>query len=228
MSAQLSVVNDCWNRVGVRGDRSCPELKTAIHCQNCNVFGAASQAFFDRPHLPDYKRDVTRLVAEPPSVRQTGTRPVVVFALSEELFALDTRSFVEVTGLRRVHRVAHRSNRIFSGLVSINGQLELCFSLANLLSVAAKNPDSIPSDAAPRRADARLVVIEDERNRRWVFHADRVLGVERMPEAAFSEPPATVASDTASHVSGVIVWNEKLIGHLALESIFASLERSLR
>ena len=225
MSAELAVINDCWNRIGVRGDRSCPELKRAIHCQNCNVFGAASQAFFDRPHLPEYRSELTRLVAEPPSLRQSGTQPVVVFALGEELFALDTRRFIEVTAPRRVHRVAHRTNRVFSGLVSINGQLELCFSLANLLNVASKKAAS-PPNAAPD--DARLVVIEDQKNRRWVFPADRVLGVERMSEGAFCEPPATVAQDTAGHVSRVIVWNAKRIGYLALDPIFSALERSLR
>jgi chemotaxis-related protein WspD len=227
MSAQLAVVNDCWNRVGVRGDRSCPELKSAIHCQNCNVFGAASQAFFDRPQLSDYRSELTKLVAEPPQARQSATQPVVVFALGEELFALDTRRFVEVTGPRPVHRVAHRSNRVFSGLVSINGQLELCFSLANLLSVEIKKAGAAAGAASPPE-ETRLVVIEDDKSRRWVFHADRVLGVERMPEAAFCEPPATVAQDTAGHVSRVIVWNEKRIGFLALESIFAALARSLR
>lgn len=221
MSAQLSVLNDCWNRIGVRGDRSCPELKSAIHCQNCSVFGEASQAFFDRPQLPDYRSELTKLIAEPPKVRQSGSQPVVVFALSEELFALDTRRFVEVTGPRRVHRVAHRTNRVFSGLVSINGQLELCFSLANLLNVETKK-------SAGQKDEARLVVIEDDRSRRWVFHADRVLGVERMPEAAFADPPATVAQDTAGHVSRVIAWNDQRIGYLALDSIFAALERSLR
>jgi chemotaxis-related protein WspD len=226
MSAELSVVNDCWNRIGVRGDRSCPELKSAIHCQNCAVFGAASQAFFDRPQLSDYRSELTKLVAEPPRARQSASQPVVVFALGEELFALDTRRFVEVTGPRRVHKVAHRSNRVFSGLVSINGQLELCFSLANLLNVEKRNAAAAGAASAPD--DARLVVIEDDKNRRWVFHADRVLGVERMPEAAFGEPPATVAQDTAGHVGSVIVWNEKRIGYLALESVFAALERSLR
>jgi chemotaxis-related protein WspD len=219
VSAQLAVLNDCWNRIGVRGDRSCPELKSAIHCQNCGVFAAASQAFFDRAQLPDYRSELTKLIGEPPSVRQTGSQPVVVFSLGEELFALDTRSFVEVTGPRPVHRVAHRSNRVFSGLVSINGQLELCFSLANLLNVQTQKNGT---------SDARLIVIEDERSRRWVFHADRVLGVERMPEAAFVEPPATVAQDGAGHVKRVVVWNDLRIGYLALDEIFAALERSLR
>jgi chemotaxis-related protein WspD len=220
VTTALAVVEDCWNRIGVRGDRSCPELKSAVHCQNCRVFSAASQAFFDRPHPADYKRELTALVAEPPSARQSSTRPVVVFGLGEELFALDTRCFVEVTAPRRVHRVAHRHSRVFSGLVSINGQLELCFSLSTLLNVA--------TDPQARAEDARLVVIEDERSRRWVFHADRVLGVERMPEAAFSDAPATLAQDSGSLVKSVIVWKEQRLGYLALEAILPAFERSLR
>ncbi|NEN98182.1 MAG: chemotaxis protein CheW, partial [Moorea sp. SIO3I7] len=27
------IFNDCWNQIGVTGDRSCPELKTFIHCR---------------------------------------------------------------------------------------------------------------------------------------------------------------------------------------------------
>jgi chemotaxis-related protein WspD len=119
-----------------------------------------------------------------------------------------------------VHRVAHRHSRVFSGLVSINGQLELCFSLANLLNVASENH--------ARPDDARLVVIEDERGRRWVFHADRVLGVERMPEVAFCDAPATLGEDTSSLVKSVIVWKEQRLGYLALASILAAFERSLR
>ena len=30
----------CWNRIGVRGDRSCPELVQYTHCNNCPVFAA--------------------------------------------------------------------------------------------------------------------------------------------------------------------------------------------
>ena len=29
---------DCWNHIGVSGDRSCPELNTFIHCRNCPVY----------------------------------------------------------------------------------------------------------------------------------------------------------------------------------------------
>ena len=35
-------INDCWNRIGVRGDASCPELEQHVHCRNCPVYSAAA------------------------------------------------------------------------------------------------------------------------------------------------------------------------------------------
>src|ERR1700733_11671904 len=46
--------SDCWNHIGVAGDRSCPELETFIHCRNCPVFSAAARTFFDRPAPEGY------------------------------------------------------------------------------------------------------------------------------------------------------------------------------
>ena len=41
-------VDDCWNRIGVFGDKSCPRLERHIHCRNCEVYGAAAIALLDR------------------------------------------------------------------------------------------------------------------------------------------------------------------------------------
>ena len=35
---RLADAGDCWNRIGVNGDRSCPELTSFVHCRNCPVF----------------------------------------------------------------------------------------------------------------------------------------------------------------------------------------------
>ncbi len=42
--SDLPSVDDCWNRIGVRGDRSCPKLAEHIHCRNCPVHAAAASA----------------------------------------------------------------------------------------------------------------------------------------------------------------------------------------
>jgi hypothetical protein len=43
-----TAINDCWNRIGVRGDASCPELAEHAHCRNCPVFATAALALLDR------------------------------------------------------------------------------------------------------------------------------------------------------------------------------------
>jgi hypothetical protein len=35
-------LNDCWNKIGVWGNRECGELKHAIHCRNCIVYSSAA------------------------------------------------------------------------------------------------------------------------------------------------------------------------------------------
>ena len=42
--SHLPGAGDCWNKIGVSGDLSCPELNTHIHCRNCPVFAAAARA----------------------------------------------------------------------------------------------------------------------------------------------------------------------------------------
>ena len=36
-STSRSTIDDCWNRIGVRGDASCPKLDDYVHCRNCPV-----------------------------------------------------------------------------------------------------------------------------------------------------------------------------------------------
>ena len=39
---------DCWNSIGIAGDRSCRELEAHIHCRNCPVFASAAEEFLHR------------------------------------------------------------------------------------------------------------------------------------------------------------------------------------
>jgi len=42
-------VDDCWNRIGTRGDQTCPELQRWFRCLNCPVFERAAAQLLDRP-----------------------------------------------------------------------------------------------------------------------------------------------------------------------------------
>ena len=69
-------VQDCWNKIGIAGDRSCPELTKHIVCQNCPVFASAARTSARgsgetfravRPYVPG---DPARLVHWPTSARR--------------------------------------------------------------------------------------------------------------------------------------------------------------
>src|SRR4051812_49551856 len=108
----LPGIDDCWNRIGVAGDRTCPELETHIHCRNCPVFSAAARSFFERPAPGGYLAEWTRLLAEPEVPIEGDDVSLLLFRLGGEWLALGTRVVAEVTAPRPVHRIPHRSDQV--------------------------------------------------------------------------------------------------------------------
>jgi chemotaxis-related protein WspD len=221
--------DDCWSHIGVSGDRTCPELSTFIHCRNCPVFATAARAFFDRRAPEGYLAGWSRWLAK--SGRDEGDEgsgddenegqsheervSVLIFRLGPEWLAFRTQTVAEVTTPRPIHRVPHRTNEVFLGLVNLQGQVQLCISLHGLLGVASmSNP-------------TRLVVLRD-RNRAesWAFAADEVLGVQHVPRGRWRGVPSTLANPTVGFSQAVLSWKERSIGLLDEERVFMAL-RSL-
>src|SRR5437867_12489360 len=88
---------DCWNRIGVRGDRSCPELAQVGHCHNCGVFAAAGRNFLNALSPPGYVDEWTERLAAPLEVAAANLQSVFVFRLADEWLALPVAVLVEVT-----------------------------------------------------------------------------------------------------------------------------------
>lgn len=220
MTDELALpVVDCWNDIGVKGDRSCPKLREAIHCHNCSVFADAARAFLDRPAPPGYLSEVTASFAHETQVRAPESVSVVLFEIGDQLLAIDTRAVVEVTSPRLAHRVGHRTGRVFSGVVNIHGQLELCCSLQGLLQIDA-------AGAADKSA-ARMLLVEHE-GLRWAFEVLAVHGVQRFEAVDISPVPATSQQDVASYMLQVLRFGDRRVGHLDLTKTFRALEASVR
>src|SRR5215468_4018052 len=137
---------DCWNTIGVRGDRSCPELAKVVHCQNCPVFAAAGRRFLDAPSPPGYLEEWTERLATPVGEAVADLESVLTFHLGDEWLALPVRVLVEVTTPRPVHRVPYRAG-LLAGLVNIRGELHLCAHLARLLGIAVGQTGASASEA---------------------------------------------------------------------------------
>jgi chemotaxis-related protein WspD len=222
MSVSLAVttlVDDCWNRIGVNGDRTCPELEQHVHCRNCPVFARAARAFFDRKAPEGYLAEWSELLGRPAEGGSINDLALLVFRLGSEWLALALSVVSEVTMLRPVHRVPHRTNRVFSGLVSLRGQLQLCVSLHGLLDV---NPPDASLDPS---LNPRLVVIRKD-SETWAFAVDEVAGVHRVARDRLQKSPSTLASLTGSYSRAVFAWGEdRSVDVLDEPRVFAALRR---
>jgi chemotaxis-related protein WspD len=215
---QEATGTDCWNRIGVGGDRSCPALPAAIHCRNCAVFGEAGRRLLERAPPDGYLDEWTRRLAADPVDSRLKEHSVLLFRLGAEWLALDTRFFLEATMPRPIRRVPHARSSLLLGLVNIRGRLELCVALEEVLT--------LDRAAAPPSASPRMLVVEHER-KGWVFQADEVHGVQHFSSQDVSPLPATVQRGPQSHARSLLRWGERKVGHLDGEKLFRTLEESV-
>jgi chemotaxis-related protein WspD len=218
--ATLETQVDCWNRIGVWGDRSCPELQKVVHCHNCPVFAAASRRFLDAPPPKDYLEEWTERLAAPIEESAADLQSVLIFRLGEEWLALRVQVLLEVTSPRPVHRIPHRAG-LLAGLVNIRGELHLCVHLAQLLGITSK-PEPGVGMKGPR-----LIVVRRDGDR-WVFPADEVDQVYRFSAGALAGAPATLARSAHRLSQGVFVWRERSIGYLDDGRLFQVLRARIR
>lgn len=219
--------DECWRRIGVSGDRSCPELVTHVHCRNCPVMAAAARTFFDRAAPEGYLSGWVGILEESAPRADADPESLLVFRLGREWLALPTTALVEVTTSRPCHRVPHRVGGVLEGIVNIRGQLQLCVSAHRLLGI-----DEAPRDtAASAFGEAlRLLVVERRAaaaEERWVFAADDVAGVHRVERTAMRMVPSTVSQSGARYCRALFDWQEGTVGVLDDTRFFDSLSDHL-
>ena len=210
---------DCWNHVGVRGDRSCPRLPPVVHCQNCPVYSAAGRRFLDAPTPTGYLDEWTERLAPPLEEEPADLVGLLIFRLADEWLALPLSALLEVTATKPIHRVPHRAG-ILAGLVNIRGELTLCAHLRKVLGLPA------PEAGAAPPAGRMLVIRRD--SERWVLGVDSVERVHRLPLAEVGVPPATIGRATGHLTRGVFAWENRSVGLLDEERLFDALRVKLR
>jgi chemotaxis-related protein WspD len=208
----------CWNRIGVRGDRSCPELLKFTHCNNCPVFAAAGRRFLDVPSPAGYLDEWTTRLAARDDTREGDESSVLVFRLGDEWLALPVAVLVEVTRPRTMHRIPHRGG-LLAGMANIRGELHLCVRIDLLLGTATA------TDADPELR--RLVVIRREADC-WVFAADEVDQVHRVLLPDLSSAAPTLARSQVKMTRGVFPHAGRSVGLLDDARLFQSLRERLR
>ncbi|MGF6723210.1 chemotaxis-related protein WspD [Paraburkholderia sp. GAS41] len=233
-------IDDCWNRIGTRGDGSCPKLAEHSRCLNCPVFEQAAARLLDRPRgaaeqvesatamadaLSRQRAAVT--LGEPASNGATAssaaTQSALVFRIADEWLALPTTALRQIDDIRPIHSLPHRRNRVVLGLVNIRGALTVAASLGELLHLDR----TASGKYAASNSYARMLVAA-HRGEPMAFPVDEVEGVMRFSLSSLLPVPTTLAHASASHARGVLAWRERTVGLLDTDRVFESLARSLR
>jgi len=211
-----AAISDCWNRIGVRGDTSCPLLARHVHCRNCPVYSAAATELLDAPLSGDDLAQATRHVARAKTVGAASTQSLLVFRVGAEWLALPTGIIREIAGPRPIHALPHRRDGVVLGLANIRGQLLVCAALGQILHL---DDTGTPARDA---AEARMLVTLHG-NASTVYPVDEVFGVHRFP------PDELVAVPGAGrvHVRAVLSWQAKSVSVIDDDLLLSSVNRSL-
>lgn len=207
---------DCWNRIGVAGDQSCPKLAQHIHCRNCEVYAGAAQRNLQRPVSGAYRE---HWAAQFRGARQEAARAdsaVLAFRIGREWLALPAAIIDSVAPQGPGHRLPHRSGAGLLGVVNVGGKLLPSISLASLLGI----DEADAPKASGRHTFARLVVLQWE-DQSYALPVADLHGIVRYAASSMAAPAATINKGLVRFLSGVLgvdglhigVLDAPLVGH---------------
>ena len=224
---------NCWNVIGVWGDRTCPTLPDEIHCRNCSVYSKSGRSLLERSEPEGYTAQWTALMAEPshqqPQQQLSAPSPV--------------------------HAIPHHTDPLLRGIVNVRGQLLPCVSIHSLVGITAniamekpfpgkstptsgflakrQTPGlSSPAKLAPKPClqsgqqggYPRLVVVKKEREV-WSFDVDELYGLHFCQAEELRRAPALNNQSLASLTQSIFTWHEKNVSYLDVEQLFAILRQ---
>jgi chemotaxis-related protein WspD len=216
---------DCWNVIGVAGDRSCAELSAHTHCRNCPTYAAAASTRLDRPIAEAAIETATAYYAAPREIEDAASASCFVFRLGAEWLAVPMALLDEVVTSRPTHSLPHRRGAVRIGVLSVRGDILVHVSLAGLLGIADDAAAPAAEDAH-RRSAPRVVVLADGRGR-LAISVDEVMGIHRYDPVVLRPVPATLGQAMISYASALLAVGDRIVGVLDGGRVMASLSQAL-
>jgi chemotaxis-related protein WspD len=218
---RYDVINDCWNKIGVRGDVTCPELKRHAHCRNCPTYSAAASRLLDGDLPDNYVREWTAHFAQNKVAEEGDTHTCIIFRIGSEWFALPTSVIDEVTQERTIHSLPHQRNRAVLGLVNVRGELLICISLAKMLGL-----EESTSRKTASVGHQRLIVVRHDGGG-IAFPVEEVQRTHRYHSRELKIAPATIIKSAAAYTKALLRLQDRTVGYLDEKLIIRALKRSV-
>ncbi|HKT67099.1 MAG TPA: chemotaxis protein CheW [Burkholderia sp.] len=220
-------VDDCWNRIGTRGDRTCARLADCLRCLNCPVYASHAAHLLERPLDVAEMADATRRISAFDGAGVHGDddthQAALAFRVADEWLALPIGVLREIAGTRQIHSLPHRRHSAVRGVVNIRGTLRIAISIGALLGLDA-------GKGRGGNADGRFtrLLVAAHQGDPVVFPVDEVEGVLRVGASDWVPVPATVGRASAGVSRGVLSWRGKSVGLLDDDRLFDAVTRSMR
>lgn len=216
--ADTQAIDDCWNRIGIHGDKSCPLLAGHIHCRNCAVYSAAATRLLDRYALAqqDHRHAVAAQADD-----EVATRSLLMFRLGEEWLGIATRCLVEVAPLQPIHSLPHQRSRALLGVANVRGALVACLSLVELLGL-----DSTAGGPSGGRIMPRMLIIAAQ-DGPVVVPVDEVDGIHAIDERTLKAASASGTQASARYTQGVLQFKGRSLRWLDEAQLLSAVTRSL-
>ena len=211
-------IDDCWNRIGIYGDKSCPVLPEHIHCRNCSVYSAAATRLLDRY---SFEQEHVEQYATRADERKVATRSLMIFRLGDEWLGLATRCLDEVAPMQPIHSLPHQRSRALQGVANVRGALVPCLSLIELLGLD-------PTLAGPTslRVMPRMLILAAHGGP-VVVPVDEVDGIHNIEERVLNAASASGEHVSAKYTRGVLQWKTRSLRWLDEEQLLGAITRSL-
>lgn len=217
VTRDAQAIDDCWNRIGIHGDKSCPLLAEHVHCRNCAVYSAAATRLLDRYALQQEDRGPVSVTVE----SEVKTRSLLMFRLGEEWLGLATRSLVEVSPLQAIHSLPHQRSLALLGVANVRGALVACLSLVELLGL-----DGTSNMAPGTRVMPRMLIIAAHGGP-VVVPVDEVDGIHAIDERILDTASRSGAQANARYTRGVLQFKGRSLRWLDEEQLLSAVTRSL-
>lgn len=204
-------IDDCWNRIGIHGSKTCPLLERHVHCRNCEVYAAAATRLLDRYALFQAPQDTAPVPRD-----DTVGRAMLLLRLGEEWLALATACLAQILPLQPVHSLPHQRSQALRGVVNVRGALVPCLCLAHLLQVEVQAGPATGPRAMPR------MMILSAPGGMVAMPVDEIDGIHRL-----AATPVPDTRQVAPFTAALLQWRGRSVRLLDEQQLLAAVHRSL-